>query len=120
MGHGEPRIVTVEHDTRAGGGLTRWSIEHPWTIVAFYLGVAVLGVLVIFFQMPRRMMPYVESPIVGVVSMMPGLSAEDMETYFSKPIEAAQLTSLLERFVPRVSPVTEVPQIETSPQAASA
>jgi hydrophobic/amphiphilic exporter-1 (mainly G- bacteria), HAE1 family len=87
VGHGEPRIVTVEHDTRAGGGLTRWSIEHPWTIVAFYLGVAVLGVLVIFFQMPRRMMPYVESPIVGVVSMMPGLSAEDMETYFSKPIE---------------------------------
>ena len=32
-------------------------------------------------------MPYVESPIVGVVSMMPGLSAEEMEIYFSKPIE---------------------------------
>ncbi|HSL51628.1 MAG TPA: efflux RND transporter permease subunit, partial [Candidatus Deferrimicrobiaceae bacterium] len=28
-----------------------------------------------------------ESPIVGVVSMMPGLSAEGMEIYFSKPIE---------------------------------
>ncbi len=55
--------------------------------MAFYLGVALLAVLVIFFQMPRRMMPYVESPIVAVVSMMPGLSAEEMEIYFSKPIE---------------------------------
>jgi HAE1 family hydrophobic/amphiphilic exporter-1 len=67
--------------------LTRWSIEHPYTVIALYLGVAVLSVLVIFFQLPRRMMPYVESPIVGVVSMMPGLSAEEMEIYFSKPIE---------------------------------
>ena len=69
------------------GGIARWSIEHPYIVLAFYLGVAVLSVLVIFFQMPRRMMPYVESPLVAVVSMMPGLSAEEMEIYFSKPIE---------------------------------
>jgi len=69
------------------GGIARWSIEHPYIVLAFYLGVAVLSVLVIFFQMPRRMMPYVESPMVAVVSMMPGLSAEEMEIYFSKPIE---------------------------------
>jgi HAE1 family hydrophobic/amphiphilic exporter-1 len=69
------------------GNISRWSIEHPYIVVAFYLGVALLSMLVIFFQMPRRMMPYVESPIVGVVSMMPGLSAEEMEIYFSKPVE---------------------------------
>jgi len=69
------------------GNISRWSIEHPWIVIAFYLGVAVLAVLVVVFQMPRRMMPYVESPIVGIVSMMPGLSAEEMEIYFSKPIE---------------------------------
>ena len=72
---------------RGRGNISRWSIEHPYIVVAFYLGVALLSVLVIFFQMPRRMMPYVESPIVAVVSMMPGLSAEEMEIYFSKPIE---------------------------------
>src|SRR5215475_3402965 len=72
---------------RGRGNISRWSIEHPWIVTAFYLGVAILGVLVIFFHMPRRMIPYVESPIVGVVSMMPGLSAEEMEIYFSKPIE---------------------------------
>ena len=69
------------------GNISRWSIEHPYVVIAFYLGVALLSGLAIFFQMPRRMMPYVESPIVGVVSMMPGLSAEEMEIYFSKPIE---------------------------------
>jgi HAE1 family hydrophobic/amphiphilic exporter-1 len=69
------------------GSISRWSIEHPYVVVAFYLGVALLAGLAIFFQMPRRMMPYVESPIVGVVSMIPGLSAEEMEIYFSKPIE---------------------------------
>jgi len=72
---------------RARGNISRWSIEHPYIVVAFYLGVGLLSVLVVLFQMPRRMMPYVESPIVGVVSMMPGLSAEEMELYFSKPIE---------------------------------
>jgi HAE1 family hydrophobic/amphiphilic exporter-1 len=72
---------------RGRGNISRWSIEHPYVVIAFYLGVALLSVLVIFFQMPRRMMPYVESPIVGVISMMPGLSAEEMEIYFSKPIE---------------------------------
>jgi HAE1 family hydrophobic/amphiphilic exporter-1 len=73
--------------SRGRGNISRWSIEHPYTVIAFYLGVALVSVLVIFFQMPRRMMPYVESPIVAVVSMMPGLSAEEMEIYFSKPIE---------------------------------
>jgi HAE1 family hydrophobic/amphiphilic exporter-1 len=72
---------------RGRGNISRWSIEHPYIVIAFYLGVALLSVLVIFFQMPRRMMPYVESPMVAVVSMMPGLSAEEMETYFSKPVE---------------------------------
>jgi multidrug efflux pump subunit AcrB len=72
---------------RGRGNISRWSIEHPYVVVAFYLGAAVLATLVIFFQMPRRMMPYVESPIVGVVSMMPGVSPEGMEIYFSKPIE---------------------------------
>jgi len=65
----------------------KWSIEHPYVIIAFYTGVALLSVITIGFYMPRRMMPYVESPMVGVVTMMPGLSAEAMELYISKPIE---------------------------------
>src|SRR4029450_14074330 len=65
----------------------------------FYVGVTILSILVICFEMPRRMMPYVESPIVGVVSMMPGLSAEEMEIYFSKPIEERMVDLKNVRFV---------------------
>src|SRR3990170_4138795 len=80
-------VDTTGAAPRGRGNITRWSIEHPYIVIAFYLGVTILSVLVIVFQMPRRMMPYVESPLVGIVSMMPGLSAEEMEIYFSKPIE---------------------------------
>ena len=65
----------------------KWSIEHPYVVISFYLGVVITAILTISSYMPRRFMPYVESPIVGVVSMMPGLSAQEMEMYISKPIE---------------------------------
>jgi hydrophobic/amphiphilic exporter-1 (mainly G- bacteria), HAE1 family len=77
----------------AGGGhnplhmIHKWSIEHPYVVLAFYFAVVVLAILVIGFVMPRRFAPYVPSPMVGVVTMMPGLSAQEMELYVSKPIE---------------------------------
>ena len=72
---------------REGFNISRWSIDHPHTIAAFYLSMLILAIMAIGFTMPRRFMPYVESPMLGVVSLMPGLSAEEMETYISKPIE---------------------------------
>lgn len=65
----------------------KWSIEHPYVIVPFYVGMLALAILGITRSMPRRFAPYVESPTVGVISMMPGLSAQEMELYVSKPIE---------------------------------
>ena len=71
----------------------KWSIEHSMVVLAFYFGVVVLAIIAITGYMPRRFMPYVESPMIGVVTMMPGLSAEEMELYFSKPIEE-QMTNI--------------------------
>ncbi len=65
----------------------KWSIEHPYIVISFYLAIIATSVLSIGFYMPRRFMPYVESPMIGVVTMMPGLSAQEMEIYVSKPIE---------------------------------
>src|SRR5437016_5110612 len=80
------------HRPRAEGGsalnnIPRWSIEHPYAVIAFYFAVVVLAVLAISYVIPRRFAPYVPSPMVGVVTMMPGLSAQEMELYVSKPIE---------------------------------
>jgi hydrophobic/amphiphilic exporter-1 (mainly G- bacteria), HAE1 family len=65
----------------------RWSIEHPQIIIAFYVAVVALAWMAISQLIPRRFAPYVESPMIGVVTMMPGLSAQEMEAQVSKPIE---------------------------------
>lgn len=67
--------------------VSEWCVDHPYWVISFYVSVLLLFVLAVTLYMPRRMMPYVESPMLGIVSMMPGLSAEEMETYISKPIE---------------------------------
>ena len=98
-------MATLERparDERTGGGLpspppkrvrrgfnvSAWSIAHPWVVISFFAAVVGMALLVVFGGvMPRRMMPYVESPLIGIVTMQPGLSAQEMETYVSKPIE---------------------------------
>jgi len=82
------QIAGEEEHAARGFNVSAWSIRHPWVIVSFYVAVVVLALAAIFGGvMPRRMMPYVESPMVGIVTMMPGLSAQEMESYISKPIE---------------------------------
>ncbi|HEY3413142.1 MAG TPA: efflux RND transporter permease subunit [Armatimonadota bacterium] len=65
----------------------KWSIEHPYVIVSFYIAVIAMAYIALSGRMPRRFAPYVQSPMLGVVTMMPGLSAQEMEMYVSKPIE---------------------------------
>ncbi|MFG6098824.1 efflux RND transporter permease subunit [Leptolyngbyaceae cyanobacterium CCMR0082] len=66
--------------------LTHWSIKNPVVVTALYITVIMLSLLTLFL-LPVRMMPYVESPLVSVVSMAPGASPEEIETYITKPIE---------------------------------
>jgi HAE1 family hydrophobic/amphiphilic exporter-1 len=65
----------------------RWSIEHPYTVVSFFLAVVAFAIYATVNIVPRRFAPYVQSPMLGVVTMMPGLSAQEMELYISKPVE---------------------------------
>lgn len=67
--------------------LPRWSIEHPYAVIAIYAALLWLAYVALSERIPRRFAPYVESPMLGVVTTMPGLSAQDMETYVSKPLE---------------------------------
>ena len=34
---------TVHEPGRSRSNISRWSIEHPWVVIAFYLGVALLS-----------------------------------------------------------------------------
>ncbi|MEM8503609.1 MAG: efflux RND transporter permease subunit [Cyanobacteria bacterium P01_D01_bin.1] len=66
--------------------LTRWSIKNPTVVTALYIAVIMLSLLTLFL-LPVRMMPYVESPLVSVVTRVPGASPEEIEAYVSEPIE---------------------------------
>ena len=83
----------------SGFNVTAWSIDHPYTIAAFYMAMVILAFIAIGFYMPKRLMPYVQSPMIGVISMQPGLSAEEMETFISKPIEERMVDIRGVRFI---------------------
>src|ERR1700686_4306778 len=79
--------TTLASSEEKGFNFVGWSVDHPQVVVSFFLALLLLGYLAIGHYMPRRFMPYVESPMLGIVTESPGLSAEEMETYFSGPIE---------------------------------
>lgn len=68
------------------GSIVRSSIGNPVVVLAMYLGILALAVFTLF-QLPVRMMPYIQSPMVAIVTMASGSSAQEVETYISKPIE---------------------------------
>lgn len=86
-----------------GFNIIQFSVDHPHIVIAFYLAMLVLGVGAIGFYMPRRFMPYVESPQLGIITEMPGLSAEEMETYFSSPIELRMTNVSNVRYIRSIS-----------------
>lgn len=81
-----PQVGGEKKSPNALHMIHKWSIEHPYAVIAFFVAMMALAWLAIS-TMPRRFAPYVESPMVGVVTMMPGLSPQEMELYVSKPIE---------------------------------
>lgn len=83
----DPTEVTAAHRMNPLHLIHRWSIEHPYAIIAFYVAVVAAAWFAVSGLLPRRFAPYVESPMVGVVTMMPGLPAQEMEAQVSKPIE---------------------------------
>lgn len=68
------------------GSIPRWSIRNPVILLAVYVGIISLSVLTLF-QLPVRMMPYIQSPLIAIVTMASGSSPQEVETYISKPIE---------------------------------
>lgn len=67
--------------------LPEWALGNPHAVFAAYIALIIAAVAAALFVLPTRMMPYVESPQIAVVTMVPGYASQDVETYFSKPIE---------------------------------
>jgi HAE1 family hydrophobic/amphiphilic exporter-1 len=87
----------------ASGGLPGWALRHPHTVVVIYLALVIAAITAALFVLPTRMMPYVESPQISVVTMVPGYAPQDVETYFTKPIEQRMTDLRGIRFIRSVS-----------------
>jgi HAE1 family hydrophobic/amphiphilic exporter-1 len=80
-----------------------WSVRNPFAVLAVYFGLVIAAIASVLFVLPTRMMPYVESPLIAIVTMTPGYSPQEVETYFSKPIEERMTDLKGARFVRSIS-----------------
>lgn len=64
-----------------------WALRNPYAIFAAFLAIVIGALGATLFLLPTRMMPYVRSPLISVITMTPGYSPREIETYFTKPIE---------------------------------
>ncbi len=83
--------------------IAAWSVRNPFAVLAVYFGVVIAAIATLLFVLPTRMMPYVESPLISIVTMTPGYSPQEVETYFSKPIEERMTDLKGVRFVRSIS-----------------
>lgn len=66
--------------------LPRLALRFPHLTIVMSLLMAALGVYA-YLTIPSRMAPKIPAPNVGVVTQFPGMSAEDMERYITRPLE---------------------------------
>lgn len=66
--------------------LPQYAVENPIIMVALFLTM-IGGGFFVYRSLPMELQPYVDSPTIGVIITYPGVSAEDMEIYFARPIE---------------------------------
>ncbi|TAM78244.1 efflux RND transporter permease subunit [bacterium] len=64
-----------------------WALRNPYAVFASFLSIVIGAIAAALFLLPTRMMPYVQSPLISVITMTPGYSPQEVETYFTKPIE---------------------------------
>ncbi len=67
--------------------IAAWALRNPYAIFAAFIAIMVGAIAAALFLLPTRMMPYVQSPLISVITMTPGYAPQEVETYFTKPIE---------------------------------
>ncbi|MEA2688675.1 MAG: hypothetical protein QOD51_1282, partial [Candidatus Eremiobacteraeota bacterium] len=95
--------MTAGEEKNAPRSVPAWSLRNPFAVFAVYAGLVVAALAAVLFFLPTRMMPYVPSPLISVVTMTPGYSAEETATYFSKPIEERMTDLKGVRFIRSIS-----------------
>ncbi len=83
--------------------IASWSLHNPYAVIALYTALVLGAIAAALFFLPTRMMPYVQSPLISVITMTPGYAPREVETYFSKPIEQRMTDLKGVRFIRSIS-----------------
>ncbi|MBC5816194.1 MAG: efflux RND transporter permease subunit, partial [Candidatus Eremiobacteraeota bacterium] len=83
--------------------IASWSLRNPYAVIALYTALVLGAIAAALFFLPTRMMPYVQSPLISVITMTPGYAPREVETYFSKPIEERMTDLKGVRFIRSIS-----------------
>jgi HAE1 family hydrophobic/amphiphilic exporter-1 len=93
----------IEQIRQTERSIAAWALRQPYTVLAFFIAIVAGAIAAATFVLPTRMMPYVQSPLISVVTMTPGYSPEEVETYFSKPIEERMVDLQGVRYIRSIS-----------------
>ncbi len=77
----------IEQIRETERSVAAWALRNPYAIFAAFFAIVAGALASALFLLPTRMMPYVQSPLISVITMTPGYSPQEVETYFTKPIE---------------------------------
>jgi HAE1 family hydrophobic/amphiphilic exporter-1 len=86
-------------------------VDHPGPVIALYVAVLALGFLALWRLVPTRMMPYVESPMLAVITQVPSMPPEEVEGTVTTPVEqrlasVSDVRYIRSRSMPGMSVVT--------------
>jgi HAE1 family hydrophobic/amphiphilic exporter-1 len=93
----------IEHLVQTERSVAAWALRNPYAIFAAFLAIVIGALASALFLLPTRMMPYVQSPLIAVITMTPGYSPQEVETYFTKPIEERMTDLQGVRFIHSIS-----------------
>ena len=77
---------TPQRQEKKRFSLPRLALQFPHLTIVVSVLMVGLGVYS-FLTIPQRMVPKIPTPNIGVVTKFPGMSAEDMERYITRPLE---------------------------------
>ncbi len=77
-------LPNIQREKRVS--LPRLALRFPHLTIVLSLLMVAVGVYS-FLTIPQRMIPKIPTPNIGVVTQFPGMSAEDMERYITRPLE---------------------------------
>ncbi len=94
-------LKKLQFDEKLSNSFIGKYLSNPRLLILFLLAILVVG-LSSYFNLPRRLNPEIQIPIIVVSTVLPGASPEDIESLVTEPLES------------NVTGITDVKQVSST------